>query len=260
MLFTNVNLDIEKRVGYMTINNPPVNALNEATMYGLSDCFDYIQQHQDIKVVVLSGIGKVFVAGADIHELKAAFDDVKQAEKIAKKGQDLFNRIERFDRPVIAAIHGACLGGGLELAMSCHMRIVSKKAKLGLPETNLGIIPGFGGTQRLPRLTNKAKALELILTGKLISGTEAERIGLANYSVDENQLQEEAKKLAEVIALEKSTLSIAAAIHTVSKVYELSYEEGQSIEARQFGQLFLSNDAKEGINAFTEKRKPEFMM
>lgn len=259
MNFLCVNFKSENNVGYITINNPPVNALNGATILGLHECLDYVSQEADIKVVIITGEGNFFVAGADINELTEAFDDHEKGEEISRKGQELFYKIENFDKPIIAAINGACLGGGLELAMSCHMRVAVKEAKLGLPETNLGIIPGFGGTQRLPRLTNKAKALELILTGITINGDEAEGIGLVNHSFLLDDLMPKAKELAEKISLDKSALSIKAAMHVVSKGLELTLEEGQDKEAKQFGQMFMTEDAKEGIRAFLEKRKAKFI-
>lgn len=258
MEFTNVSLRIENRVGYVTIKHPPANALNAATFSGLSDCFDYIAAAEEIKAVVITGEGRFFIAGADIKEFDAAFGNAEKGKEIALVGQRLFDRMEQFPKPIIAAINGACLGGGFELALGCHMRIAAEQAQLGLPELKLGLIPGFAGTQRLARIIPKAKALELLLTSQFISGQEAERLGLVNYAVPAEDVLVKAKELAESIALEKSATSIAAALEAVTKGLELTLEAGQALEADLFGQMFCTEDAKEGVSAFLEKRKAEF--
>lgn len=253
-----MHVEIKNKVSRITIDRPPVNALNRQTISELHQVFDSIQANAEIKAVIVTGQGKCFVAGADLKELKEAFDDQAKAEQISREGQRLFDKIERFRKPVIAAINGACLGGGLELAMSCHMRIAADEAKLGLPEIKLGIIPGFGGTQRLAKLTNKAKALELILTGEFIDGTEAEKIGLVNRAYPANEVLAKAVALAEGIALERSSASLERALDAVLASMEMTSEEGQALEAKYFGELFMTGGAKEGITAFLEKRKPEF--
>ncbi|AMA72047.1 MULTISPECIES: enoyl-CoA hydratase [Aneurinibacillus] len=258
MEFTNVKLEVANRVAYISIDVPPANTLSSATLSGLSDAFHYAGNNEEIKVVVVTGAGKFFVAGADIKEFTGAFDNPEKAEQMARTGQRLFDRIENFQKPVIAAINGAALGGGLELAMACHMRFAAEDAKLGLPELNLGLIPGFGGTQRLARLTNKAKALELILTSQFIDGKEAERIGLVNRAVPLASLMDEVKKFAEFIALQKSAISIRAALTAVTYGLCTGPESGMEKEAKLFGELFVSDDMKEGVNAFIEKRKAQF--
>lgn len=256
--FTNVNLKIDNRVAYVEINNPPANALNTETVNGLAKCVDFLSECSDVKAIVISGQGKFFVAGADIKEFKEAFGDEKKGEEMAKAAQTLFNQIEQLKKPVIAAINGACLGGGLELAMSCHIRLAAHDALLGLPELKLGLIPGYGGTQRLARITNKAKALELILTSKFIKGEEAAQFGLVNQSVPLEELIPAAKQLAEAIAAEKSAVSIAAALEAVTQGLETSLEEGLKLEAKLFGELFGTEDMKEGVLAFIEKRQAQF--
>ncbi|MBT2739049.1 enoyl-CoA hydratase [Bacillus sp. ISL-7] len=254
----NINLKVENRVAYIAINNPPANAMSSETISDLSASIDYVASEPEVKAIVITGEGKFFVAGADIKEFVPAFDSEEKGKALSVNAQAVLNKIEQLKKPVIAAINGACLGGGLELAMSCHMRIAADEAKLGQPELNLGLIPGFGGTQRLARLTNKSKALEIILTGQFISGKEAEYIGLVNKSVPLSELMNEAKQLAEAIALNKSQPSVAATIEAVNKGLETTLDEGLEIEADLWAQLFTTEDMKEGVNAFIEKRKAEF--
>ncbi|MDF2722410.1 MAG: enoyl-CoA hydratase [Paenibacillus sp.] len=258
MNLAHVRLEVANRVGRVTIDRPPVNALNRQTIAELHRVFDAIEANAEIKAVVVSGAGRCFVAGADVRELTEAFGDSGKAEALSREGQLLFDKIERCRKPVIAAVNGACLGGGLELAMSCHIRIAAAEAKLGLPEIKLGIIPGYGGTQRLAKLTNPAKALELILTGDPIDGSEAERIGLANRTCPAHELLAEAVALAELIALERSSVSVRRAMDAVLKGVEMTREQGQELESAHFGALLMTGDAEEGIQAFLEKRKPEF--
>ncbi|MEK5442982.1 enoyl-CoA hydratase-related protein [Fredinandcohnia sp. FSL W7-1320] len=258
--FTNVNLKIEDRVGIVYIANPPANALNSDTINGLSDCIDYLDRKvSGVKVIIITGEGRFFVPGADIKEFKTAIGDVEIGEVMAKKAQALFNKIEQLEKPVIAVINGACLGGGMELAMSCHMRLAAEDAVMGQPELNLGLIPGFGGTQRLPRLTNTAKALELILTSEFIKGKEAENIGLVNRSYPYKELMKEAIKLANKIANEKSAISIAATLKAVNTGIKKDLYEGLELEARLFGEMFGTKDMEEGVLAFVEKRKANFI-
>ena len=258
MNFANVSLNLENRVGYLTIDHPPANALSAVTFAGLSDCLDYAESTEEIKVLIITGKGRFFVAGADIKEFDQAFGHAEKGTELALVGQRVFTRIEHFSKPVIAAINGACLGGGLELALSCHMRIVADQAVLGLPELRLGLIPGFAGTQRLARVIPKAKAIELLLTSQTIDGKEAERIGIANYSLPLAEVLPKAKQLAESIAFEKSSISMAAVLKAVNEGLELPLEQGQALEAKLFGKMFCTEDAKEGITAFLEKRTPEF--
>jgi enoyl-CoA hydratase len=258
MNLTNAHVEVVNKVCRITIHRPPVNALNRLTISELHHIFDSIRADSGIKAIIVTGQGKCFVAGADLKELTEAFGDQTKAEQISKEGQRLFDKIESSRKPVIAAINGACLGGGLELAMSCHLRIAADEAKLGLPEIKLGIIPGYGGTQRLVKLTGKAKALELILTGESIDGMKAERIGLVNHSYPASEAMARAVALAEVIALERSAVSVQRAVDVVLAGMEMMSGQGQLLESQYFGELFMTDDAKEGIKAFLEKRKPEF--
>lgn len=258
MTFTNMDLKVENKVGYLTIQHPPANALDAATFASLSDALDYVENTKEIKVLVITAEGRFFIAGADIKEFHVAFGDAEKGKELALVGQRIFNRIEHFTKPVIAAINGACLGGGFELALSCHMRMVAEQAVLGLPELKLGLIPGFAGSQRLARVIPKAKAIELLLTSRFIDGKEAESLGIANYALPVDELMPKTKKLAESIALEKSSPCISAVLKAVTEGLELSMEQGQALEATLFGHMFCTEDAKEGITAFLEKRMPKF--
>ncbi|MGD8188731.1 enoyl-CoA hydratase [Brevibacillus ginsengisoli] len=255
MQFSNVSLAVEERVAVLSINHPPANALNKATLEGLQAALDHLEQDSQVKVIVLTGEGRFFIAGADINEFTTLTND--QAHQMAEAGQKIFNRLETFPKPIIAAINGACLGGGLELAMACHIRYVAQEAKLGLPELNLGLIPGYGGTQRLPRLVGRGTATKMILTSEMIGGEEAFRIGLADAVYPLEQLLEEAKKLAAAIAT-KSSVAIRYALSAVQAGFNKGFEEGLQQEAQLFGEVFRSEDMKEGVNAFLEKRKPQF--
>lgn len=258
MSFSNIHLNIEEGVAFVIIDHPPANALNTDTLTELSKGIDEMAHRQEVKVIVITGKGRFFIAGADIKEFTQAFGSAEMAKQMSERGQALCNQIEQLNKPVIAAINGDCLGGGLELAMSCHLRLAADEAKLGLPELKLGLIPAFGGTQRLARLTNKAKALELILTSRFINGKESERIGLINASLPSDRLMSEVKNLALVIAREKSSISVTKAVEAISKGLEETLTEGLSREARFFGEIFGTEDCKEGVNAFLEKRQPKF--
>ena len=253
------NIKSENRDGVLTItvDRPKVlNALNAQTVEELRRAFRDAREDDSVKVVILTGSGdKAFVAGADINEL-ARMTPITGKE-VAERGQRTFRSIERFPKPVIAAINGFALGGGCELALACHIRIASEKAQLGLPEVTLGIIPGYGGTQRMARLLGKGKALELILTGDRIGAAEAERIGLVNRVVPADQLMSVAEELARTIA-KRGPLAVRAAIEAVMSGSEMPFEEGQFLEATLFGLLASTDDMKEGMGAFLEKRPPNF--
>lgn len=251
-----IKFEKEDQIAIITINNPPANALARYIFEQLSNTFDMIEQDDLIKVVVVKGEGKFFSAGADIKEFTTV-EDSSEFQALAEKTQLLYDRIEQLSIPVIAAIHGAALGGGLELALSCHIRYATENAKLGLPEVNLGIIPGFAGTQRLPQIVGTAKAFEMILSGKPINGKEAYHIGLVNQVVKEEELMEKVIELAKTIA-SKSKLSINQIMRLVPYTKQAKLLEGANAEAKAFGEIFSSNDAKEGIQAFMEKRKPNF--
>lgn len=250
-----VQFKVENGVAFVTLTRPPANALARSVMDELDDCFETVYKDNSIRAVVLHGEGRFFAAGADIKEFTDVKDDAEFA-KLGKKGQDTFAKIENSPKPVIAAIHGAALGGGLELALACHIRFAAEGTKLGLPELNLGLIPGFGGTQRLPRLIGQPKALELMLTSKPLSADEALSVGLVNYVTKEETLLEEAGKLANVIA-SKSPLTVQRALELVS-LSALESDEGFQKELDFFGEVFKREDRKEGVQAFIDKRKPVF--
>jgi enoyl-CoA hydratase len=255
MTYSTLNVLVENRIAVLTINNPPANALNQTALSELHYVLDQLENDPEVKVVILTGEGRFFIAGADIKEFNQLGEN--GAEELAASGQNLFNRMESFSKPIIAAINGACLGGGLELAMACHIRLAAAEAKLGLPELNLGIIPGYGGTQRLPKLVGRGKATQMILTSEMISGEEAFRIGLVEAVYPLEQLLGEAKKLAEAIA-QKSAVAIRLALAAIRTGAALGLQEGLRQEARSFGEAFRTEDAKEGVAAFIEKRKPQF--
>lgn len=245
------------KIAQITIASPPANTLSTGVISELSTAIDEIEKKDDIRVVVIHGEGRFFSAGADIKEF-TTINTKEDFSALAENGQKLFERIENFSKPVIAAVHGAALGGGLELAMACHIRLVSEKAKLGLPELQLGLIPGFAGTQRLPRYVGTAKALEMMCTSEPISGTEAVQFGLANAAYSEDDLLDKAFELAEKIS-KKSPLGLKAAIELVNYSKTEQFQLGVKREAELFGELFVSEDAKEGISAFIEKREPKFI-
>ncbi|GMB07403.1 enoyl-CoA hydratase [Thermolongibacillus altinsuensis] len=246
----------EGYVAIVTINRPPANALSSAVLKELSSVLDELEQNEHVRVIILRGEGRFFCAGADIKEF-TLIETKEEATEVALSGQQLMERVEQFKKPIIAAIHGAALGGGLELAMSCHLRVVAENAKLGLPELQLGIIPGFAGTQRLLRYVGAAKALEMMWTSEPITGTEAVQWGLANVAVPEENVLGAAKQLAEKIA-RKSPLSIQATLQLLNDAKVHSFHECVKKEAELFGQVFVTEDAKEGISAFIEKRTPQF--
>lgn len=251
-----ITYEINDHIAVLTISSPPANALSSGLIDDIDNSLTEIEKERAVKAVILRGEGKFFSAGADIKEFTA----LKQApdyQALSEKGQRVFNRIENFSVPVIALIHGASLGGGLELALACHMRLVTPNAKLGLPEMTLGIIPGFAGSQRLPYYVGSAKAYEMILTGKPISGQEAYASGLANHVYAEDELFNEAMKLAATIA-EKSKPGIKRVMRLVPYMKTGQFADGSSAEAQAFGEIFGSEDATEGIQAFLEKRKPIF--
>ncbi|WHY96225.1 enoyl-CoA hydratase [Peribacillus simplex] len=251
-----LKLSVENHVAFITIDHAPANALSSAIIGELSQAFDQIGKDEAVRVVLLHGEGRFFSAGADIKEFTEV-ENGKAFEKLTKNGQSVFEKIESFPKPVIAAIHGAALGGGLELAMACHIRLVTERAKLGLPELQLGLIPGFAGTQRLPRYVGMAKAAEMLFTSEPISGTEAVQCGLANHAFTDEELISKAKELANKIA-KKSPLALKSAIELLNYSKHDSYHKGVEREAALFGQAFDTADAQEGISAFIEKREAVF--
>ena len=248
---------IEGGVLTLTINRPnQLNALNSQVIATLSKHIEAAQSDDSVKVIILTGSGeKAFVAGADIKEF-ADFSP-QQGKDLAALGQaTLFDRVERSAKPVIAAVNGFALGGGLELAMSAHIRIASANAKLGLPEVGLGVIPGYGGTQRLAQLVGKGKAMEMVLTAGMISAEEACNLGLVNYCVDQGELLETCGGIAKKM-MRNAPTALAAAIKCVLAGYTDSVD-GYGVEIEQFGLCFGTEDFKEGTTAFLEKRKAEF--
>ncbi|MDG2276225.1 MAG: enoyl-CoA hydratase-related protein [Flavobacteriaceae bacterium] len=257
MNFENILLSQKEALAIITINRPKkLNALNKATIEELHEAFKTLEKDTSIKVIVITGSGeKAFVAGADISEF--AHFTVDNGGKLAAKGQEmLFNYIENFSIPVIAAVNGFALGGGLELAMACHFRVASDNAKMGLPEVSLGVIPGYGGTQRLPQLIGKGNAMELIMTAGMISAEKAAALGLVNYVTTLEELMPLVEKLAGKI-MRNSSVAIGAAIKAVNANFEDGLN-GFEVEISEFGNCFGTEDFREGTTAFLEKRKANF--
>lgn len=254
MNYENIKLNTEGKTAIITINRPEsLNALNAGVFTDLDNIFDELENNDRIRCVIITGSGeKSFVAGADIKEFSSHNAD--EAKQLSKRGHSVFNKIENSCKPVIAAVNGFALGGGLELAMACHIRYASENAKLGLPEVTLGLIPGYGGTQRLPKLVGKGIANEMIFTAKMISADRAKVIGLVNEVFPIEELLIKAKELAEQIS-KNSPQGIAKAIKAVNASEN---ENGMEKESEYFGELFAKEDFKEGVSAFIEKRKPVF--
>src|SRR5207253_5471005 len=253
----NVRFEVRDNVAVITIDRPKVlNALNAQTVGEIAQAFEQARADENVKAVIVTGGGeKAFVAGADINEL--ARRTPITGKETSGRGPAVLSFIERFPKPVIAAINGFALGGGCELALACHIRIASEKAQIGLPEVTLGIIPGYGGTQRMARLLGRGKALELICTGDRIGAADAERIGLVNKVVSADQLMGAAEEMARKI-MSRGPLAIRAAIEAVMSGSEMPMQEGQFLEATLFGLLCASEDTKEGMKAFLEKRPAQF--
>ena len=253
----NVKTEIIDDVGIITIAREDVlNALNQASIVDIKDAFRALKNTTEVGVIILTGAGeKAFIAGADISEL-APLDSLDSI-KFARLGQDLTNFIELCPKPVIAAVNGFALGGGCEVALSCHIRIAAKNAKFGQPEVKLGLIPGWGGTQRLPRLVGKGHAIELITSGKIISAQEAREIGLVNRVVPSEDLMESAVEMAKSI-LKQSPVAVRLSLEAVHHGMEMTIEKGLEYEASQFGVAFSTEDKDEGTSAFLEKRSPKF--
>lgn len=257
MVFDNILVEQIENLAIITIDRPAkLNALNNHTIEELHQAFKNLDTNAAVKAIIITGSGeKSFVAGADISEF--ADFDVEEGTALARSGQELlFDFVQNLNTPVIAAINGFALGGGLELAMAAHFRVASSNAKLGLPEVSLGVIPGYGGTQRLPQLVGKGKAMEMIMTAGMISAEEAKEWGLVNYVVDQEELIPWCEKIAGRIT-KNSSVAIAAAIKAVNANYTHCLN-GFEVEIEQFGLRFGTDDFREGIAAFIEKRKPDF--
>ena len=257
MAFQNIIFEVESGIAVVTFNRPKaLNALNNALLEEFSRALDDIAQDEGIRVLILTGSGeKAFVAGADISEL--ATYDALRAKNFSQLGHSIIGRLQQLPIPVIAAVNGFALGGGSEMALACDFVYASENAMFGLPEINLGLIPGFGGTQRLPRLIGKNRAKELIFTGKMIPAAEAQDYGLVNRVCPPDNLMEEVTKTAQTIAA-KGRVSLRAAKQAINQGTDADLATGCGIEIDNFALCFASEDAAEGTRAFLEKRKPEF--
>jgi enoyl-CoA hydratase len=257
MAYENILLEKKNAIAYVTVNRPKVlNALNMATMEELRAAFHDIKKDAAIRAVIFTGAGdKAFIAGADIGEL--AKHDAVSGKEYTHRGQSVLNLIENLGKPVIACINGFALGGGCEIAMACTMRIASENAKLGQPEVKLGIIPGYGGSQRLPRLVGKGLAMQMVLAGEMISAQEAYRIGLVNEVTSSAELIPRAEAIATKIAA-NAPLAVQYAMEAVNKGMEMTLAEGLFLEATLFGVCCATEDKKEGTTAFLEKRAAQF--
>ncbi len=256
MNFSTLKASVEDHILTIMINRPDkLNALNQTVLNELNDAMDIVYKDETIKAVIITGAGeKAFVAGADIAEFVSVKDN--EGANLSKKGQDIFFKIEHCPKPVIAAVNGFALGGGCELAMACHFRLASMNAKFGQPEVNLGLIPGYGGTQRLTMLIGKGKAMELMMTGNMIGAEEGKTLGLVNYVEAPENLIPKTKEILNLI-LTKSPVAVSKVIAAVNLFFD-NQKNGFDEEAILFGEVFLSEDKKEGTGAFLEKRKPVF--
>ncbi len=256
MSYQTLLTQLENGIFTVTINRPDkLNALNKDVFNDLDEMLHHVQSNHQIKSVIITGAGnKAFVAGADISEFGNL--SIEEGKKLAKRGQDIFNRIENNNKPIIAAVNGFALGGGCELAMACHFRIASENAKFGQPEVNLGLIPGYGGTQRLTQLIGKGRAIELLISANIIDAATALQYGLVNYVVPQDELLNKAKTLLENIDT-KAPLAVAACIKAANAVWNEN-KNGFDEEIELFGNCFGTEDMKEGSSAFLEKRKAIF--
>lgn len=257
MAYDNLLFEVSEQIARITFNRPNVlNALNRRTMDELGDCLKKVRADDAIRVVILTGAGeKAFIAGADINELSQ--QTPVNGREFTLYGQEIIHRLETLGKPAIAAINGFALGGGCELALACTLRIASRNAKLGQPEVKLGIIPGYGGSQRLPRLCGKGVAHELILTGEMIAAEEALRVGLVNRVVEPGELLATAEAIAKKI-IANAPLAVKYALEAVERGMEMPQEEGLYLEATLFGLCCATQDMREGTRAFLEKRSPKF--
>jgi enoyl-CoA hydratase len=257
MAYQQLITEIKEQVLYITINRPEkLNALNKEVLIEIADAIASASSNAEVRGIIITGAGeKAFVAGADISEFQHY--DLAQGKELARKGhQNVFNAIENCGKPVIAAVNGFALGGGLELAMACHIRIASENAKLGLPEVTLGLIPGYGGTQRLTQLVGKGRAIELITTAEMISAAKALEIGLVNYVVPQIDLINKAEEILSKVK-QRAPLAVASAIKAINAASNPSIN-GYEVEIEEFANCFQTEDFKEGVTAFLEKRKAVF--
>jgi enoyl-CoA hydratase len=251
-----VRFEIADSIATITVARPEkLNALDDATVRGLGEAIDRARKNSDVRGVILTGEGRAFVAGADISQFLTMSEE--DAHAFARRGQDVFRRFEKSPKPVIAAVNGFALGGGCELAMSCHVRIAASVAKFGQPEVRLGIIPGYGGTQRLPRLVGKGRALQLILTGDTIDANDAYRIGLVNAVVPSEELRTAARMMMGRM-LDNAPAALALSIETIDRGLDLPLDNALELEADNFARCARTEDMREGVRAFLEKRPPMF--
>lgn len=251
-----LNLQIQDNIGLLSISRPKaLNALNSSFFSEMNEMLDEIEKNETLRVLVITGDGKAFVAGADIAEMSNFGSE--EGQNFSEIGQETFSRLEKLKIPVIAAINGFALGGGCELAMACDIRIASAKAKLGQPEVNLGLIPGYAGTQRLTRLVGMGNALQLLMTGDMISAQRAYEMGLVQQISEPENLVEDTMKIAKTIA-SKGKQSVAKVKEVARKGMEMQFTDGEKLEAKEFGLLFDTIETEEGISAFLEKRKPNW--
>lgn len=248
-------LTISHHVARITLHNPPANVLNLSVLKELELVLNELEDDEYVRVVIVTGTGRFFCAGADINEL-AHLHTEHVGSEFSSRGQALLNRIERSDKPVVAAINGTCVGGGLELALACHIRVAAAGAMLALPEIKLGLIPGFGGTQRLPRIVGSSKAAEMILTGESVSAEEALRIGLLSRVVLPHELIAQVEAIAASMITHGKT-AVEAALHAIRGGIDIPLSEGLAREAELFGRLCTTPDKQEAVRAFLEKRRPK---
>ncbi|MEO5590611.1 MAG: enoyl-CoA hydratase-related protein [Gemmatimonadaceae bacterium] len=256
MSYQFLTLEVSDRVATLTVNRPDkLNALNDATIAELGRAIDEVREREDIAGLIVTGAGRAFVAGADISELASQTPTIAKAR--ARTGQEIFRRFETSPKPVIAAVNGFSLGGGCELALACHIRIASDKAKFGQPEVKLGLCPGYGGTQRLARLVGKGRAIQLLITAEMIDAAEAFRLGIVNKVVAADDPMSTAMEMMRQI-LANGPLAVALCIEAVDRGLEMSLDEGLVLEANHFGLLAATDDMTEGMKAFLDKRTPVF--
>ena len=258
-------LTISHQIARITLHNPPANTITGSVLKDLEQVLSEVEQDEYVRAVIVTGSGRFFCAGADIHEL-TRLNTAHVGTEFALQGQALFNHIERYEKPVLAAINGICVGGGLELAMACHMRIAASGASLGLPEIKLGLIPGFGGTQRLLRLVGASRAAELLLTGETVTAEEALRIGLTSRVVPDYELMTQAEAIVRMIAARgaaaivrmiaaRGAAAVQAMLHAIRGGLDIPLSEGLGREAELFGSLCATADKRDAVQAFIEKRQ-----
>jgi len=259
MAYENILLEKEGGVARVTINRPKVmNALNESTLHELAHAFDDVKADNEVRALVLTGAGeKAFIAGADITELLAVAGNSDGAAELAAFGQSVFRRLEDLGKPSVAMINGFALGGGCELALACTLRTASTTARLGLPEVSLGIIPGYGGTQRLSRIAGPGVAREWVLTGDMFGAEEAHRVGIVNRLFAPEELEEKTMKMVKTM-LSRGPLALQFGMEAILRGQDMSQRDGETLETEFFGKASISEDMREGMAAFVEKRKAEF--